>query len=241
MDLIFATGIEIETGNTSRPLKSQLPETWTQGTDASAGLEYRSGKLCTVEDLFQSTTKICAALRNTSHPIHHKCGLHVHIGFKHINDLSAKYRLFRFVSVYEDLILDMHKPWPERAGYCKKLTDNYWNSVRNGQGFGEWETGQEATAGQVRSGRFWWFNGAAMYKHGTVEFRLMNGTLDETEILGWVSLLQCIFIATVKKDVKLEWMDRKRATPRNLIHDCLADSEPTFGQKAINFVMSHCS
>jgi len=227
--LQFPVGIEIEASKSPRLTNRMLPPEYELGTDSTAGWEARSIKFENTTPLIEGTTKACQVMTNAGCEIHHKCGLHVHIGFKQIGDLSAKYRLFRFVSCYERLMFELMPPWEERATYCTKLLNGMWESFRRGEGFNYWKSGADA--------RRLWFNGAAMHEHGTVEFRHMNGTLDHDEILGWVATLQCIFNATTHLNVKLDWMNQ-RVTPQTLIRDMKADENPIWGRRASNFILA---
>jgi hypothetical protein len=227
--LQFPVGIEIETGPNGRVGSGLFPQTWSQGTDSSCGLEFRSSKIEDTDALFEDTSRACNAIRQGGCTVHPRCGLHVHIGFKQIDDLGAKYRLFRFVSVYENLFFEIMPPWFDRTKYCVKLTDALWQSFQRGEGFNWWKN---------QSSRYWWFNGAAMFKHGTVEFRHMNGTTDENEILGWVSVLQCMFNATVIENVKLNWCDVDHGTRQNLVADLRCETNALFGNRAANFILS---
>lgn len=224
MLLDFPVGVEIETGNPGY-LPNQLPETWCSGYDGSCGLEFKSGKIVEVEPLLNEVPQACSTLQHF--PVHHKCGLHTHVGFKQVADVSAKYRVFRFFSCYEDLLYGALPPWAERAHFCTKLPSTAWAMMQNGQGFKFWDGA---------ASRYWWMNGQAMQKHGTIEFRHLNGTVDPHLILGWVGLLQCIFTATVLNDVKLPWRDTCRATKRQLLEDAQVKNHRVFGDLATNLV-----
>jgi hypothetical protein len=119
-------------------------------------------------------------------------------------------------------------PWQERAKYCTKLSTEMWDSFRNGQGFEFWNKNEV---------RRLWFNGAAMKKHGTVEFRHMNGTIDESEILGWIAVLQCMFHATTNLEVKLDWMASHNVSPTTLIRDLHITENKIFGCRAESFIL----
>lgn len=226
MTLPFTVGIEIETGNGTVPA-SALPESWLAGTDASCGLEFKSGIIKHSAALVDEVTSVCRKL--SSHVrLNSKCGLHVHIGFKGCKDLSAKYRLFRFASRYEEAIFRLVRPSDTRAEYCKRLSLATWECMKTGKGFKGFETG----------GRYWWFNGQAMEKYGTIEFRIMNGSLNSEEILGWVSFLLCMFNATVNLDVKVPWERPEVETPEELIANLAVDRLPEFGERARQFVIN---
>lgn len=237
--LTFPVGIEIETlrGNYDR---SRVPATWEQVEDISCGLEFRSGKIETSEALFDEVPQICHMLQDWL-VVDNRCGLHVHLGFKHLQDLTAKYRLGRFLHYYEDLIFSLLAPNPTRARYCQKLPDNMWHGMQNGRGFLPWyDLTKDPTLGG--SHRYWWLNANSMHRHGTLEFRVMNGTLYHNQILGWVSLLQCIFDAACLQEVKLEWEapETDRLNPNKLLEDCKASTNQEFGTRAKDFVRETC-
>jgi len=237
MKLSFPVGIEIETSKSPDLTNRMLPQEYELGEDNTAGWEARSKKFETAEPLIESTANCCRVMRNAGCQIHHKCGLHVHIGFKQIGDLSAKYRLFRFISCYENIFFDLLQPWPERIEYCRKLRPDTWRSFQQGQGFNYWLNKEASQSGDTsRSSRYWWFNGASMFKHGTVEFRLMNGTLNHDEILDWVAVLQCIFHATTNLNIKLDWRNT-RVTPKTLVRDMKAKENEFWGRRASNWIL----
>lgn len=216
MNLLFSTGIEIETSEAVACdiLQPLIPTGWTAGYDGSAGLEVTSPKLTNFDVMATELNRVCSAMRRQGCYIHNKCGLHVHIGFREdIVDLSAKYRLFRFAKAYEALLLRAHAPHDERAHFCRALPQTAWDCVMNGQGFSFWEA-------SIGHDRYWWLNGAAMFKYGTVEFRLANGTLDHNEIIDWVCLLQAMFNSVVNCYTKIDWnRPASTSTKQQLIDD----------------------
>lgn len=220
--LKFPIGIEIETKDNLRgsiyEFDKELPSNWTRGVDHS-NLEFRSNKMTTEEELFISTEKICKALAKYNFRLDPRCGIHIHVGYKHITDLTAKYRLFRFFSCYENVIWKLHSPLETRQMWCKKLMPEHWKSVQSGQAFNAWKDPHNNYSAPGDSQRFWWFNGEAWFKFGTIEFRLMNASHSHEDILNWVSLLQCIFHATTFGELKMQWQDPAHSTPAQMLKD----------------------
>ncbi len=238
---MFSTGIEIEAGlrGTTRfnqlvaaELASQFAdkgEGWVSKQDGSSGHELVSGIITSREQLVSQVTTAVELAQRFDLRIHRHCGLHVHVGFKEVYepDLSAKYRLFRFLSCYEEAIFKLWSPWEERANYCQRLRDSHYESVTTGEGL---------KSLLAEDGRYWWVNVKSMVKHGTLEFRIANGSLDVAEITGWVAVLQCIFHAVCRLNVKLPWHEDRSLV--QLIDDAKFDQHPIFGQEARRFVES---
>lgn len=228
MLLPFTAGIEVETSLVSAV--PNLPEGWEQVVDVSCGSEFRSKIITTFDELVGQTQQTCAAVSAFGAEITPRCGLHAHIGFKHVADLSAKYRLFRFASRYEEHFFELLSPWHERASYCTRISQPLWTPMRNGGGFNGFAKDASGTD------RYWWFNGASMHRHGTVEFRLHNGTLDARKIIGWACLLQCIFREVVCHNLRVDWNPAPIIDWHAFLADATGGKVDTLAMNALQFV-----
>lgn len=162
--------------------------------------------------------------------INSRCGLHAHVGFKHIPDLSAKYRLFRLASRYEQHFFDLCRPWQERAAFCQPLQPLHWEAAKTGRGF-------DAFVKDARfEDRYWWFNGASMHKHGTIEFRLHNGTLEADEIIGWACLLQCLVRRALDYSSKVDWTPARRGSWSSFQADVIGHEPDELSTLATRYV-----
>jgi hypothetical protein len=250
--LAFPVGIEIET-TIGRVPRNATPASWIHKTDASCGLEFASPKIETQDEL-NEVNSICEKLGQHVRA-NAACGLHVHVGVNQIKDLSAKYRIFRFMSKYESLFFDLMPPNSIRAHYCQKLTNKEWKALGHGNGFEPFKAPtqpidyfhgpervkeEERRANELIAERRKWFNGQAYHKHGTVEFRLMNGTLDPKEILGWTHLLLAIFSGVVNDNVKVDWNAPKaQITVQHFLEDARVIHQLDYRDRAIDFVTRH--
>lgn len=229
MNLFFPIGVEIETSTVP---DTTLPEGWQQSVDGSCGTEFKSGIITKSEHINVPIIDLCDNVLINNGYINEKCGLHVHVGFKHVKDLSAKYRLFRFLCRYEDFFFKLHQPWATRNHFCKRIPAPYWRDMQNGLGFQCWKKLDNDNS----NSRYWWVNGKAMERHGTLEFRIMNGSLDAIEIIGWISLLQCVFRSTVQEFIKVDW-DKPTDTPLNsFIKDSGITTNEIFSKQAMQFI-----
>lgn len=244
--MVFTTGIELEAGFAGRCELSTAAETqinhslrgtvashWSTHSDSSAGHEIKSPILAEADDIFNQVPLVCHVMHEARLRIHGKCGLHVHVGFKPISqkDLSAKYRVMRLLSRHEDTFFKMLRPAGSRSNYCQRIPVTGWQSMSTGQGFEFWETSHT---------KYWWANAKALGSHGTIEFRLANGSLEPDYIIGLVSVLQCLFYAAVVSKEKVDWAKPATNSDTELADAFMADigtaKNTAFGQRAEIFI-----
>jgi hypothetical protein len=191
MNLPTTIGVELEfvnqAGTTAdlRALRSRLePEfpTWGFGTDGSCGLEFRSPILRTEADL-AGVEAMAERIRGLGFRTNERCGLHVHVDVRQLTD--AQRRLFmKFFVQFEDLFFGL---CPDRRSntYCKPIPLGYLQALRHNPSWSVW------------TDRYHWMNGQAFARHGTCEFRLMGGSLNTRQIMGWMNLLLHIYSMVV--------------------------------------------
>lgn len=250
--LKFTVGLELEAACPGRQVKFSIPEGWQHKTDHSVvshspgygtgwtGCEVVSPKLTTVGQLIEDVGSVCEKANQFRYEATPSSGLHVHVGFKGIPDLAAKYRLFRFISCYEELFFQMCQPGAQRQSYCKRLSPHHWEGAKNGQGFNPWTGKDGGENPATRGDRYYWFNGCAMSKHGTIEFRIHNGTLEHEVVTEWACLLLAMFDAAVNDKLKLDWNDPAHATAKTLIADLkLNEKTDLVSRLAKSYIIKH--
>jgi hypothetical protein len=113
-----------------------------------------------------------------------RCSLHVHMDFSH----KTMYSLIKFITLYA-----LYEPYffesvgRERKGnhFCLRLTDAYKYVRDVSQGFAKGSLGEVGGEGV----RYMALNLAALFKFGSVEVRLHEGTADENVVQRWVDVL----------------------------------------------------
>lgn len=148
------------------------------GNGSSGGVELNSPIMRTADDL-RTVIKVCTTMRRLGFKVNGKCGLHVHVDVRRLTD-DQRVRFIRFFATWENafFLLD---PDRKHSTYCKPLSNDI---RRNLHALTDWS---------VWNDRYFWMNGRAFREHGTCEFRLMEGTLDDFHVLGWVSCLLYIY------------------------------------------------
>lgn len=148
--------------------------------------------------------KVCQVLNGLGMTVNKSCGLHVH---HDASDYKTKHleRIVKFYARSEkqiDLIMA-----PSRRGdtntYCRSLSQVITYS----------DTDRIVLRGQSR---YYKLNIQSYYRHGTVEFRQHQGTVDADKIIAWVAFTQAI-VERCKRAIKesthaLTWYDLKQAT-----------------------------
>lgn len=107
------------------------------------------------------------------------CGLHVHHDVRNLNEAQLK-RLLSLYKKYEKLLYLIASPERFQSSYCKPRTMTQFNTIMSASSF------RTAT----RQDRYQGLNFCSIDRHGTVEFRLLEGTTNEKKIEAWVILTQ---------------------------------------------------
>jgi len=191
-ELVTTVGVEIEMENTRnvnsdvRFISDKLSRAglnWVVKTDAScgrsgAGVELNSPILRTDADL-NSVSRVCEMMDELGYKVTKKCGLHVHIDVRRLTE-DERNRLIRFFVQYQDCFFEL-APGRRAVHYCAPLTADVLAKLRQNRGWSAWST------------RYFWMNGCAYTEHGTVEFRLMSGSLNPNHVTGWVNFLLYVY------------------------------------------------
>ena len=139
------------------------------------------------EGLAQIDT-VCAKLHDLGARTNRSCGLHVHIGARHLSVDALRRLAFLYIE-NEDVIDSLMPPSRRRnnnSRYCASVkADADIARIRTAS------TVQQIAEG-VRRGpsRFVKLNFTSYWKHGTVEFRQHSGTVDAEKIKRWVYFCQ---------------------------------------------------
>ena len=224
--LPFTVGIELEFADpSSRPYTVPM---WNKKCD-NGMLEYSSNVIDTEESLTEHLARIqaCDALYHFS--IGETRGLHVHVGVKQVKDLGAKWRLLRALVHLEHYFYARANPHADRSKFCSKWTEDEVKVIKSRH------HGLKSicTFGRENSNRYKWCNVYSFQKYGTVEFRCFNSTKDTNKILEITCVLLCVFEATIKGKLKLDWDN-----PAMTKDECDAAFEAVFSHCADSNVKS---
>lgn len=206
--LPFTLGVELEVnpvtnaGNDVERLSRHFRENaalaqrlngWRIKTDGSCGVHGGMGveivsPILRTEEELHDVRLVCRELAALGFKVNQHCGLHVHVGVDHLR-ADARERLFRFFVAYENAFY-LLEPTRKNNRYCLPLQDTLKAELQNGAGYDAWNC------------RYRWLNGCAYSEHGTLEFRLMGGSIDANHIIGWCDFLLHCFTTIVNNTRK---------------------------------------
>jgi hypothetical protein len=203
MDLPITVGIEIETNQLTSNLNNDMARirerftaagiNWNVKYDSScgtndgfSGLEVVSTICSTTQDL-ENVKKVCNILKDVGCKVNQRCGLHVHLGIRCFSE-EQHYRMLNFFLRHEDAFFFL-EPSRKDSRYCGPISQDIKEKFMRG-------IRVDGTVPTLSydwgDHRYTWMNGCAFRRHGTLEFRLMSGSLNEDDILNWVwFLLTC--------------------------------------------------
>lgn len=156
---------------------------WTLKRDGSVhgqGLELVSPPLTGVKGLAQLKL-VTELVKINGGKVDDSCGLHVHHSAQDLEDKHLKNLLVLWYK-YQDLCYGVADPSRQNNRYCQKLAPADFTRLHAMQrGFG---------AAVRQEDRYKGLNFASLNIHNTVEFRLLEGTLNVRKIEAWVALTQ---------------------------------------------------
>ena len=158
-----------------RPLQWVIKQDGSCGTSSGPGVEVNSGVFLDSGNLEKSVRAMCKLLSDLHFTANHRCGFHVHIGVTQLNRAQTA-KFAKFLARHEAAFY-MLDPTRQSVSYCAPLTEPIMQGINHGDGWGAW------------TGRYHWINGQSYPSHGTLEFRLMTGTIDPEQVLGWVAFI----------------------------------------------------
>ena len=144
----------------------------------------------TLED---QVNKVCATLASVGARVNRSCGLHVHIGARHLS-LPAMKKLAELYAENEEVI-DGLLP-PSRRGSANAYLQPVKNLNRSRL---QQATDVAGIANSISSRRYVKLNFQSYWRQGTVEFRQHSGTIDPAKILRWVSLCAKLIAAAERE------------------------------------------
>ena len=163
---------------------------WKLISDASAGHEIVS-PILRGEEGFKEIEKVCKVLIALGYKVDKSCGMHVHHG---ANDLSSEQvkAVFALAIKWETVIDHLVAPSRKSNQYCRSNnvnrdltligTKDALNTLK--------KTAHIQHYGSCGHDRYLKVNYTAYLRHGTIEFRQHQGTLDAKKIVWWIILTQ---------------------------------------------------
>lgn len=162
---------------------------WRVKRDVSCGYELVTPILGLVGD-FERVKTAVDILKSHGAKINSNCGLHVHVGVQGLSFKTVR-RIIGFFLRHETTFLALA---PGRAGnkYCAPVEDKA-QAKREGSDYWDDDLNSRRT----------WINGQAHRRYNTLEFRLMEGTLDADLMRGWAFLLVAAVSAAGTRRVRV--------------------------------------
>jgi len=189
---------------------------WDVKKDGSCGAEAASPILKTYEDL-QKSVKACTIIKAHRCRSTTSCGLHVHVDMNNVSDEMID-NMMRFIVRYEPCFFQLVPGWRQNSMYCRQLTPTIIDTLRRYKG--QW---RDFNWTRVWGSKNFWVNMISMHSIGTMEFRIMVGTLNENFILGYVTFLMQIVDAMLHGK-RIEWGQVKAKSQRDLFQTTLGQA-----------------
>jgi hypothetical protein len=161
----------------------------------SAGSEYKVelvSPICTYDDI-PTIQELARRLRGAGAIANSSCGVHIHVDAAAYEAVHMK-NLINIMASKEDLIYKALQVEVEREYYCKKADPRFVDEINRTRPRSRahlmniWDGGGR-TPGQER---YRCLNLASIHEHGTVEFRLFNGTTHAGKIKSYIQLCLAI-------------------------------------------------
>lgn len=197
---------------------------WKVVTDGSLGDYYRGAEVVSPvlqgQEGFEATRKVCQTLTRLGCKVNRKCGLHVHVGVRNeqIDFFKRLARLYQVAETAIDQVLA-----PSRRGY----SNVYCQPVRVNSAL-DHATTVSQVASTVSSSRYCKLNLHSFARHGTVEFRQHQGTVEGDKVIHWVQFCLRMCLGA-----------RKGVEPANSLESLLVSLEAT--DTELNYFRSRAS
>lgn len=135
-------------------------------------------------------------LKEAGGRVNHSCGIHIHVDGKNFTP-QALVNLVALIGSREKLLYKALGISKERMRYCKRINDDLVEMIQTKKPESmsalrrAWylESPYERTNGKYHSTRYHGLNLHTLFSKGTVEFRLFNSSLEETEITAYVQFV----------------------------------------------------
>ena len=178
-------GYEVEVEGLRKPLNlSGLWESKPDGSLRDNGIEYVFAHPLKGADVVTAVVEIMAALNKSKCSMSHRCGAHMHIDVRDMNEDT----LASFIA---------HIVMFERAMYAYSGADRdsnifclpYYKAERGLDGFGLMLANRNFDYLFESTDKYYGVNLRAIQRYGSVEFRMLPGTLDVARVLTWINVL----------------------------------------------------
>ena len=143
---------------------------------------------------FKAVETITRALKESGFNVDTDCGLHIHLGGSKITSAQNRHKILIAYAIYKDALFDYIHPSRKGESYC--------DSKR-------FLLIPEMFLKKARTDPKWYFrkfigdtssilNMYAYEKHGTLEVRSYEGTINRDEIINWIKLNVALFDFAIK-------------------------------------------
>jgi hypothetical protein len=166
---------------------------WKVVTDGS--LSSRDGACEVVSPVLNGTDgltevrTVMSVLRTAGARINESCGMHIHIGVDRL-DQAHQARIIRAYGKWS---------WAFTGLILQRRVNNRWAQLRNPTGTErlatQWENSNDRRDLAEGFDRYYAFNVASYYRHGTFEMRSHHGSLNGMNASAWVALHTAFFTA----------------------------------------------
>jgi len=166
-----------------------VSSTWKITTDSSVGTRGEGWEI--VSPILQGTDGlkqlkvVCQVLKDLEAKVDSTCGTHIHIDARTLN-LEEMKSIGRIYNSFSDKI--------SRFVGASRLTSKYCLPIETNSTFFDLVSTRESLASATY--RYSTVNYAAYLRHGTIEFRQLEGTYDYNKIENWISFLMSIVEAS---------------------------------------------
>ena len=168
---------------------------WKVLPDSSCGPEIVSPPLRGKGGL-KEISHVCRVLQGIGAEVSSTCGLHVHhdaagLTAQHMVAISALY------AAHQQAINSILPASRRDNHFCSGLSPHHVDR--------RWQRGitaspdRDSVAQAMQTSRYSAVNWYALVRHGTVEFRQHNGTVESLEIRCWILLTQCLIEAALTR------------------------------------------
>ena len=206
---------------------------WKIVTDASIGYQNREivSSVLRGEDGLEETRKVCGLLQQFGCGVDQQCGMHVHVGMRdRFHERIGVFKeVLRTYHKYESILDQLMAPSrrAQRNAYCGSVR---WNEIIERAANVEDLRNAYGDRAKVNfAGAYW--------RHGTVEFRHHQGTVNGEKATKWIAL--CLrLVAHAARNTERSRPSERRPTvlPRPLVQCDLSRGTPVRGDDIPRFV-----
>lgn len=160
----------------------------------SNGAEIRC-KPANGDELFNQIDFMCDYLKSVGCATNKRCGLHIHIDARDLNDNDLK-KIYMTYSVFQKQLFKVVNKYRQNNNYCEKLyEDRLINLMNNniynviyGVNNNRIKLNNSTIYDRHSHERYKFINATTFKCLGTIEIRLLEGTLNSEKIKNWIKL-----------------------------------------------------